>query len=347
MNATEKTVLKEAKEAFIKSPGVNLVSYGYKFSKGENTYDTSIVVGVEHKRPIESLDAGTAIPQKLGGLYTDVKEVGTIKALGYKDKMRPCPGGISIGHLDITAGTLGCWVGKDGSPVALSNNHVLANSNSAELGDEILQPGPYDGGRLGQDEIGDLLNYVKINFPDDDDDDKKKKFSNQLWKVWKWPANMLAKLVNCPFQLVVVDTRLNKLIEQPDPNLVDAAICAPHNYADVDDSIFDIGDIYGLTDFELGDDVHKSGRTTEHTYGLVTGVNTMAYVQYGEGKVALFDDQYEIVGEGGSFSAGGDSGSAVLRSDGYLGGLLFAGGAGVTIVNRITNVFQLLGLRLL
>jgi hypothetical protein len=83
-------------------------------------------------------------------------------------KFRPAPGGVSIGHKSITAGTLGCIV-KDkhtGRRVILSNNHVLANSNQASIGDEILQPGPYDGGSL-EDTIARLTRFVEIKNPPD------------------------------------------------------------------------------------------------------------------------------------------------------------------------------------
>ena len=55
--------------------------------------------------------------------------------------------GVSVGHPSITAGTLGCLV-QDAARrhrYILSNNHVLANCNSAALGASILQPGPADG----------------------------------------------------------------------------------------------------------------------------------------------------------------------------------------------------------
>jgi hypothetical protein len=46
----------------------------------------------------------------------------------------------------------------------LSNNHVIADSNRARIGDPILQPGPADGGVLA-DQIGTLEAFVPINFP--------------------------------------------------------------------------------------------------------------------------------------------------------------------------------------
>ena len=81
------------------------------------------------------------------------------------DKHRPAVGGISIGHKDITTGTLGGFVKFGEHVYAMSNNHVLANSNDAVMGDEILQPGPHDGGELPDDQYGVLSKYiVPINF---------------------------------------------------------------------------------------------------------------------------------------------------------------------------------------
>jgi len=78
---------------------------------------------------------------------------------------RPVPIGVSTGHPDITAGTIGCRV-KDsqGNVYALSNNHVYANSNNATLGDNVLQPGPYDGGTDPADAIGTLYDFEPISF---------------------------------------------------------------------------------------------------------------------------------------------------------------------------------------
>lgn len=77
---------------------------------------------------------------------------------------RPVPIGVSTGHPDITAGTIGCRV-TDGSKVyALSNNHVYANANNALKGDNVLQPGPYDGGKDPQDAIGTLWYFEPIFF---------------------------------------------------------------------------------------------------------------------------------------------------------------------------------------
>ena len=82
---------------------------------------------------------------------------------------RPVPIGVSTGHPDITAGTIGCRVTDtdgDGNKVyyALSNNHVYADENNANIGDAVIQPGNFDGGSSPADDIGTLHNYVIIDF---------------------------------------------------------------------------------------------------------------------------------------------------------------------------------------
>lgn len=109
----------------------------------------------------------TGIPTTLGTIPVEKKVTG--RFIAYVDPTtrfpRPVPIGVSVGHPKITAGTIGCRV-KDGSGnlYILSNNHVLANSNDATIGDAIIQPGTYDGGDKATDVIGTLYNFVPILF---------------------------------------------------------------------------------------------------------------------------------------------------------------------------------------
>ncbi|MEC9373606.1 MAG: hypothetical protein VYC34_07170 [Planctomycetota bacterium] len=89
---------------------------------------------------------------------------GEIDAYSHRFKIRPAPGGVSVGHYRITAGTLGCLARDARRLYILSNNHVLANSNNARVGDPILQPGPADGGRNPGAVIAKLQKWVTINF---------------------------------------------------------------------------------------------------------------------------------------------------------------------------------------
>jgi len=77
---------------------------------------------------------------------------------------RPVPIGVSTGHLNITAGTIGARVTDGENVYALSNNHVYADENKAKRGDPVLQPGPIDGGTAPDDTIGTLYSYEPIVF---------------------------------------------------------------------------------------------------------------------------------------------------------------------------------------
>ncbi len=80
------------------------------------------------------------------------------------ERARPAPIGFSLGHPDITAGTLGARVIDGDNVYILSNNHILANNNDAQIGDSALQPGPFDGGSDPADAIGTLYDFQPISF---------------------------------------------------------------------------------------------------------------------------------------------------------------------------------------
>jgi hypothetical protein len=91
----------------------------------------------------------------------------------------------------------------------------------------------------------------------------------------------------------------------------------------------------------------KYGRTTGQTSGILQGTNTTVNVTYDVG-VARFVGQL-LIG-GGSFSAGGDSGSLIVLSGKGTNkrkpvGLLFAGGSGYTVANPIDAVLKRFGVR--
>lgn len=77
---------------------------------------------------------------------------------------RPVPIGVSTGQIDVTAGTIAARVVSDSKVFALSNNHVFANRNRAQVGDNILQPGTVDGGANPSDAIGTLHDFEPIKF---------------------------------------------------------------------------------------------------------------------------------------------------------------------------------------
>jgi hypothetical protein len=252
---------------------------------------------------------GVTMPTAEEGEYIALAE-----ALLLAKKVRPAMGGYSVGHYQITAGTIATCVydilpgGTTGSSplhgvgvppqfYILSNNHVLADTNAAQIGDPILQPGPYDGGTDPVDRIATLTRMVPIT------------------------------------------------LEPPTPraqhrNLVDAAI-AQGQFHDLSREIYWIGYVRGWrrkANIAVGNVVQKTGRTTNYTTGRITAINATVDVGYGGGRVARFFDQIVTT----NISAGGDSGSLVLTLDNVAVGLLFAGSSVATIVNQFENVRSLL-----
>lgn len=136
-----------------------------RYKNGKEVDEEVIRVYVSNKEPVSTLSAKDKIPEKINGIKTDVVELGEIKAQkNHKDKYRPALGGISIGHKDITAGTLGAvlWSSRLEKPVIISNNHVQADSNKGNIGDPIYQPGPADHERTEKTKIGKLVDFVEI-----------------------------------------------------------------------------------------------------------------------------------------------------------------------------------------
>jgi hypothetical protein len=138
-------------------------------------------------------------------------------------------------------------------------------------------------------------------------------------------------------------------------NLVDAAVAALDEGVAAEPGDLPGGPLLGSVPAGLAIDpeeaVEKVGRTTGHTYGRITAVEVDGVaVQYDEA-VYRFDDQIEIEGRSGAFSAGGDSGSVIWRSgDRAPVALLFAGsetggaaGTGVTFANPLATVLSVLG----
>lgn len=138
------------------------IAVGQKLVGSEHTDETCVTVYVVAKVDASAVAFEAQVPSDINGIPTDVVEVGEICTQPFRGRYRPAPGGVSVGHFRITAGTIGCLVRRGTRLYILSNNHVLANSNHAAIGDAILQPGPYDGGRNPQDLIARLSAFVPI-----------------------------------------------------------------------------------------------------------------------------------------------------------------------------------------
>ncbi|MFG2142969.1 hypothetical protein ACGFRG_02060 [Streptomyces sp. NPDC048696] len=238
---------------------------------------------------------------------------GRIRAISGAFRNRPAPGGISVGHVNITAGTMGCLaVGRSG-PAAdklfcLSNNHVLANENNAQVGDCIVQPGPADGGTCPDDQIAVLENYGVLDFTG-------KTNYVDCAIGWCFPDRVTRSL----FHLVAGVVQFFTIGSQTVPA-------------------------------QNGMGVGKMGRTTQLTYGSVVSTTWSGNISYSGGRTAFFDRQISINNPGYLFSRGGDSGSIIWTADAATNpvGLLFAGDevGGFTFANPIDWVLSTLDINL-
>lgn len=146
---------------------VNAIGIGFKETKDKVTEQLCIKVFVKQKLKEKDLTKSQIVPKKINDVLTDVFEIGEITAQANTARVRPAKPGFSIGHYKITAGTFGGVARDTCYPCRyyiLSNNHVLANTNAASIGDPILQPGQHDGGVNPRDRIAKLAKFVPIKF---------------------------------------------------------------------------------------------------------------------------------------------------------------------------------------
>ncbi len=333
-------------EGFLK-PNVVAIGVGFRNRDRQGLKELCIVCCVERKRPLNELRETDRLPAYFGDFRTDVIGTGRFVALArakralgrgaQTQRLRPVRPGISIGHADVTAGTFGCVVERNGERLMLSNNHVIADGNRARLGSAILQPGPHDGGKTSTDAVARLVEFVPIAYDGDvstndpiDPDDPPAPITPQP-QGCRPDAQIFRK------KPVLVRSAVNK----PGANKVDCALAKPDGDALISTEILGIGSPRGVAIGTLGMLVQKSGRTTGLTRGEIEQIDVTSRVDYGD-RVATFTGQ--LMASAGS--AGGDSGAAVLDMSGNVIGLLFAGSATSTLLNPIQTVFDALNVGL-
>lgn len=164
LNVTEKAMAADSGTDLHGFENIAGVGISEKIINGRETGIPCVTVYVVSKVPKDEIEAEALVPKEIHGIPVDVIESGEFRAFPFVGRYRPAPGGVSVGHYKITAGTLGCLVTKQKKLYILSNNHVLANENDAKPGDPVLQPGPYDGGTVKKDVIAKLSEFVPIKF---------------------------------------------------------------------------------------------------------------------------------------------------------------------------------------
>jgi hypothetical protein len=331
-------ILQDSRWQLMKKANVVGVGKGLKRVGGVRTEQSSITVLVREKVALSSLKSSDVIPKEINGIPTDVFEVGELKLLSSirTEKRRPAQPGVSIGHYKVTAGTLGALV-KDvatGQTLLLSNNHVFANISNgkdgrARIGDPVLQPGAYDGGKLDSDVIGTLERFVPLVRD-------SKEADCQV-------ASLVSGILNDVLNIIYPAYTLKFMKSLKAENTVDCALAKPVSSEMVRKDILEIGQVKGIAEVGEKTKVKKSGRTTGLTRGEVVSTNATVSVRLSDNENGIFADQIVAT----SISQGGDSGSLVLNEDNAAVGLLFAGSDKATIFNRIQNVLSALRVELL
>lgn len=276
----------------------SLISVGIELAEGRRR-DASLVILCQSRRAFDSDRADQAIRAAKGEarkvLIGPVRR--TVPSRTAADPAGsssvPLRIGSSIGHRRVTAGTLGCFVHSAESGIcALSNNHILANTNAADLHDAILSPARKDRGRDPQDRCGALYSFLPIELD-----------------------GVSPNRVDCAIA-TISNNRSFEPMHLSDP--------------DTGQSIGRLSPAVLPAEEALRLPVAKIGRTTGLTVGEVVAIEVdgirVMMGSNGYERTALFNGQMVVASRGSRFSKGGDSGSLIFSHPGEQPvGLLFAG----------------------
>lgn len=157
---------------YLKDKNVSSIGIGYRIKDGKPTKEIAIQFTVKKKATTDMLESLGTLPLpesiKIGNIdiYTNVieREFKTDYRLiqeaitpDRKKRLDPILSGASVAHVEETAGTIGCIVYDkfDGTPYILTNWHVIQGPNG-NIGDDVMQPGPFDDNRTHLNRLGKL-----------------------------------------------------------------------------------------------------------------------------------------------------------------------------------------------
>jgi hypothetical protein len=219
--------------------------------------------------------------------------------------------------IECCGGTLGSLVTRGGTQYILSNNHVLARSDAAAIGEAIIQPGLIDVNcdKTQAATVANLTQFVNLQTESN---------SASASNIDAAIAQVVAGEVDPSGNILYLGSSadVNGVPVNGAPN-AGSGVTATVNMA-----------------------VAKSGRTTGLTCSTVMAVNTDTTVQYtqncdgtGTSFTVLYDDQVDVAG--GDFSGEGDSGSLIVTQDtADPVGLLYGGSDTDTVANPVAPVLS-------
>jgi hypothetical protein len=209
-------------------------------------------------------------------------------------------------------GTLGSLLQRNGTYYILSNNHVLARSDSASIGDATTQPDLIDANcsTAGTTTVGNLTQYVNLEAAG---------------------TNVDAAIAQIVTGTVDTSGSILSLGATATGNSADAG--PPH-----------AGN--GIS-AHIGESVAKSGRSSSLTCSTVSAIQVQTSVSYQKGcnTGANFNVTYtgQISISGASFSAEGDSGSLIVDANTTDPVALLYGGSNTdTVGNPVADVLAAL-----
>jgi PKD repeat protein len=254
---------------------------------------------------VETLEHEPIVPDYIEGMATDILVTGVLRAFpcsaATSDCSKPIPAGVSVGHPNISAGTLGVYVqDSQGNYFALSNNHVFADGNKASVGDPVLQPGPSDGGLASNPShvLGPLAAFHPIVF---------------------CAGGCGSPSSTNPMDAAIVG--------------VDAETVQAENFCGwtPQSTVLPVSQLLvSVTPLK------KCGRTSGSTVGTVILLDAIVDVEYSPGSEARFDGQIIT----SSMASPGDSGSLMVDVQNRPTALLFAGSPDFTVGTPIQDVLD-------
>ena len=306
----------------------NIVGYSKKLRRrvkdGKEVEEEVIRIYVSRKLDPSALDIKDLIPKEIDGIPTDVVEIGEMKALNlnplaHVTRVRPLVAGVSIGNWAITAGTLG-WFFRDsgGREMLGSNAHVFADDPLRQSSEEvrIVQPGRYDGGSVPGDVVATYHWHKPLA-------GSGCALSNALADLLNSVSSALGRLTR--FELILAEkAKIDFAVAEPSVDYELKLHTAEDwegfvglGFAGSDQASFfckaEHIEAEGWTPIEktiesvdVGDTIHKIGRTTEYTSGQVLDDSAYGRVNYGDLRFVEFDDVILTT----AMLEGGDSGDA-------------------------------------
>jgi hypothetical protein len=276
-------------------PGVVAVDIGEKCRGGYRTGEQVIVVSVPRKRPLAQLAAGTRVPSDILGIPTDVIEEEPV--LHHEHRADDGPQG-GKRHQRLTS-VLG------GSGIAPCRPVVLAPPDIAAAG-EYRRIGTLGVLVTGHAPAAVTMGLTTFDVACMDD----------AWSVGDRMIDPISGQVYADLARAALSGR------------VDAAAVTIAGGVDVSYSIVGTGPVTGQCSAYPGEIVRKSGYGTGLTTGIVTSTDTTLRVDHGDALgVRVLREQIRVTALPlhTRFGGLGDSGAALVNSDGRVVGLHVAG----------------------